>query len=134
MIDKMNQECEKKPAGTPLGLRRSADRILIECRPTVWATKCRNNRLTTCAPLTGRNSKSERAVKATIDLAGLNPITFAATPNAGTIFVILDDFHKRAGNPEQTSDAIVRSEESANILGIDQKGAAHPIFCPLALT
>src|SRR5256885_13185052 len=39
----------------------------------------------------------------------LNPITFAASPNAGTVFVILDDFHKRAGHPEQTSDAVIRN-------------------------
>ena len=34
-------------------------------------------------------------VKATIDLAGLSPISLTASPNAGTIFVILDDFDKR---------------------------------------
>jgi multidrug efflux pump len=34
-------------------------------------------------------------VKATIDLAGLSPISLTASPNAGTIFVILDDFEKR---------------------------------------
>src|SRR5438876_9798354 len=34
-------------------------------------------------------------VKATIDLAGLSPISLTAAPNAGTIFVILDEFHKR---------------------------------------
>src|SRR5207249_731407 len=34
-------------------------------------------------------------VKATIDLAGLSPISLTASPNAGTIFVILDDFAKR---------------------------------------
>src|SRR5438445_1748855 len=34
-------------------------------------------------------------IKATIDLAGLSPISLTASPNAGTIFVILDDFHER---------------------------------------
>ncbi|HMC27868.1 MAG TPA: efflux RND transporter permease subunit, partial [Verrucomicrobiae bacterium] len=34
-------------------------------------------------------------VRATIDLAGLSPIGLTAAPNVGTIFVILDDFHKR---------------------------------------
>ena len=34
-------------------------------------------------------------VRATIDLAGLSPISFTAAPNTGTIFVILDDFAKR---------------------------------------
>jgi multidrug efflux pump len=54
-----------------------------------------------------RIAKEIPGIKATIDLAGLNPITFAASPNAGTVFIILDDFHKRAGHPKQTSDAIV---------------------------
>ena len=45
-------------------------------------------------------------IKATIDLAGLNPITFATTPNVGTIFVILDEFHKRKKR-SLSSDAIV---------------------------
>src|SRR6185369_2926138 len=34
-------------------------------------------------------------VRATIDLAGLSPISLTASPNAGTIFVILDEFAKR---------------------------------------
>ncbi|HUD84191.1 MAG TPA: efflux RND transporter permease subunit, partial [Candidatus Saccharimonadales bacterium] len=34
-------------------------------------------------------------VKASIDLAGLSPISLSASPNAGTVFVILDDFQKR---------------------------------------
>ncbi|HSU54808.1 MAG TPA: efflux RND transporter permease subunit [Candidatus Dormibacteraeota bacterium] len=68
-----------------------------------------------------RIARSIPGVRATIDLAGLNPITFAASPNAGTIFVILDDFHKRThpdsyGSPtngppltlaDLTSDGIV---------------------------
>jgi multidrug efflux pump len=45
-------------------------------------------------------------VRATIDLAGLSPISLTAAPNAGTIFVILDEFAKRkAGN--LSGDAIV---------------------------
>jgi multidrug efflux pump len=36
-------------------------------------------------------------VKASIDLAGLSPISLSASPNAGTCFVILDDFDKRHG-------------------------------------
>jgi multidrug efflux pump len=36
-------------------------------------------------------------VKASIDLAGLSPISLSASPNAGTVFVILDDFDKRRG-------------------------------------
>jgi multidrug efflux pump len=34
-------------------------------------------------------------IKATIDLAGLSPVSLTASPNAGTIFIILDDFEKR---------------------------------------
>lgn len=45
-------------------------------------------------------------VKATIDLAGLSPISLTASPNAGTIFVILDDFEKRK-KTGRTSDLIV---------------------------
>ena len=36
-------------------------------------------------------------VKASIDLAGLSPISLSASPNAGTVFVILDEFGKRRG-------------------------------------
>jgi multidrug efflux pump len=36
-------------------------------------------------------------IKATIDLAGLSPISLSASPNAGTVFVILDDFDNRHG-------------------------------------
>lgn len=45
-------------------------------------------------------------VKATIDLAGLSPISLTASPNAGTIFVILDDFKERM-KKGLTSDVIV---------------------------
>jgi multidrug efflux pump len=36
-------------------------------------------------------------VKASIDLAGLSPISLTSSPNAGTLFVILDDFENRLG-------------------------------------
>ncbi|MHB8523469.1 MAG: efflux RND transporter permease subunit [Limisphaerales bacterium] len=45
-------------------------------------------------------------VKATIDLAGLSPISLTASPNAGTIFVILDDFDQRR-QPSRSGSAIV---------------------------
>jgi multidrug efflux pump len=45
-------------------------------------------------------------VKATIDLAGLSPISLTASPNAGTIFVILDEFSKRKAK-NLTGEAIV---------------------------
>ncbi len=53
-----------------------------------------------------RIARSTPGVKATIDLAGLSPISLTASPNAGTIFVILDDFDKRQGNG-LTSDHIL---------------------------
>ncbi len=55
-------------------------------------------------------------VKATIDLAGLSPISLTASPNAGTIFVILDDFAKRS-HPSLSGNAIVGSlrRDSAGI-------------------
>ncbi len=56
-----------------------------------------------------RVSKIVRAhpgVKASIDLAGLNPISLTASPNAGTVFVILDEFEKRLG-PGLTGEEIV---------------------------
>ncbi len=40
-------------------------------------------------------ARATPGVKATIDLAGLSPISLTASPNAGTLFVILDDFDKR---------------------------------------
>ncbi|HYV29482.1 MAG TPA: efflux RND transporter permease subunit, partial [Candidatus Binatia bacterium] len=42
-----------------------------------------------------RIARGTPGVKATIDLAGLSPISLTASPNAGTIFVILDDFDRR---------------------------------------
>jgi multidrug efflux pump len=45
-------------------------------------------------------------VKATIDLAGLSPISLTASPNAGTIFVILEDFEVRK-KTGRSSDIIV---------------------------
>ncbi len=51
----------------------------------------------------GKIASETRGVKATIDLAGLSPISLSASPNAGTVFVILDDFGNRHG---LTGDAI----------------------------
>jgi multidrug efflux pump len=45
-------------------------------------------------------------IRATIDLAGLSPISLTASPNAGTIFVILDEFSNRT-KASLSSDAIV---------------------------
>jgi multidrug efflux pump len=40
-------------------------------------------------------ARSVPGVKASIDLAGLSPISLSSAANAGTIFIILDDFEKR---------------------------------------
>jgi len=53
-----------------------------------------------------RIARSVPGVKATIDLAGLSPISLTAAPNAGTIFVILDDFSKRT-KPNLSGEAIL---------------------------
>ncbi len=45
-------------------------------------------------------------IKATIDLAGLSPISLTSSPNAGTIFVILDEFENRQ-KPNLSGMAIV---------------------------
>jgi len=50
-------------------------------------------------------ASSTPGIKATIDLAGLSAINLTASPNAGTIFVILDDFKDRT-KQGLTSDAI----------------------------
>jgi multidrug efflux pump len=56
-------------------------------------------------------------VRASIEVAGLNPLSLSATPNAGTVFVILDEFEKRAPLG-QTSERIVAKlrEKVAGIL------------------
>src|SRR5262249_9650857 len=45
-------------------------------------------------------------IKASIELAGLDPITFGASPNAGTGFIILEDFSKRM-KKGRTADVIM---------------------------
>jgi len=45
-------------------------------------------------------------VRATIDLAGLSPVSLTAAPNTGTIFVILDEFSRRR-RPELSAMHIV---------------------------
>jgi len=68
-------------------------------------------------------------VKATIDLAGLSPISLTAAPNAGTIFVILDDFHKR-GKPSLSGPAIA-AEMQKRCAGIQE--AFVGVFPPPAV-
>ncbi len=68
-------------------------------------------------------------VRATIDLAGLNPVGFAVSANVGTIFVILDEFEKRKQD-NLTSDAIV-AELRKNCAGIQEGFVA--VFPPPAV-
>lgn len=42
-----------------------------------------------------------------IELPGFSLMTGGAMPNAGTLFLILDDFEERAGDPERTMDKIL---------------------------
>ncbi len=68
-------------------------------------------------------------VKATIDLAGLSPISLTASPNAGTIFVILDDFDKR--KTSGLSGAAIVAELRRRCAGIQE--AFVGVFPPPAV-
>jgi multidrug efflux pump len=57
-------------------------------------------------------------VKASIDLAGLSPISLSASPNAGTVFVILDDFQKRT--PLGLTGDAVANELRKRLTGIQE--------------
>jgi multidrug efflux pump len=57
-------------------------------------------------------------VKASIDLAGLSPISLSASPNAGTVFVILDDFQKRT--PLGLTGDVVAAELRKRLAGIQE--------------
>jgi len=63
-------------------------------------------------------------VLASIDLAGLSPISLSASPNAGTVFVILDEFGKRRG---LTGDMIA-ADLRQRLMGI-QEGMVF-VFSP----
>ena len=58
----------------------------------------------------GQMASTTPGVKASIDLAGLSPISLSASPNAGTVFVILDDFGKRRGLTGDTIAANLRKQ------------------------
>ncbi len=62
--------------------------------------------------------RSVPGVKASIDLAGLSPISLTSSPNTGTIFVILDEFEKRM-KPNLTGPAIV-AELRRRLAGIQE--------------
>jgi multidrug efflux pump len=57
-------------------------------------------------------------VKASIDLAGLSPISLSASPNAGTVFVILDDFQKRT--PKGLTGDVIANELRKRLAGIQE--------------
>src|SRR5579872_2855421 len=57
-------------------------------------------------------------VKASIDLAGLSPISLTSSPNAGTIFVILDEFAKRTGRG--LTDQVIIADLRSHLGGIQE--------------
>jgi multidrug efflux pump len=69
-------------------------------------------------------ASSTKGVKASIDLAGLSPISLSESPNAGTVFVILDEFGARRG---LTADQIA-NDLRAKLAGI-QEGMVF-VFTP----
>jgi multidrug efflux pump len=57
-------------------------------------------------------------VKASIDLAGLSPISLTSSPNAGTVFVILDDFQKRT--PLGLTSDVIAAKLRQGVTGIQE--------------
>ena len=57
-------------------------------------------------------------VKATIDLAGLSPISLSASPNAGTVFVTLDDYQKRT--PHGLTGEVIAADLRRKLAGIQE--------------
>jgi multidrug efflux pump len=57
-------------------------------------------------------------VQDSIDLAGLSPITLSASPNAGTIFVILDKFPKRT--PRGLSAEVIAANLRQRLMAIEE--------------
>ena len=57
-------------------------------------------------------------VKASIDLAGLSVISLSASPNSGTIFVILDDFEKRT--PKGLTGSVILADLRKRLAGIQE--------------
>ncbi len=63
-------------------------------------------------------ARATPGVKASIDLAGLSPISLTSSPNAGTIFVILDEFAKRT--PQGLTDQAITAELRKRLAGIQE--------------
>jgi multidrug efflux pump len=57
-------------------------------------------------------------IKASIDLAGLSPISLTASPNAGTVFVILDDFKNRT--PRRLTGDVIAAELRRRLAGVQE--------------
>ncbi len=57
-------------------------------------------------------------VKASIDLAGLSPISLSASPNSGTVFVILDDYQKRT--PLGLTGVVIADDLRKRLAGIQE--------------
>ncbi|HEY3913258.1 MAG TPA: efflux RND transporter permease subunit, partial [Verrucomicrobiae bacterium] len=57
-------------------------------------------------------------VKASIDLAGLSPISLSASPNSGTVFIILDDFQKRT--PKGLTGLVIADDLRKRLAGIQE--------------
>ena len=55
----------------------------------------------------GRLSREVPGVKATVEFPGFNPLIGANLPNAGAMYISLEEFADRKGNPAKSSDAIM---------------------------
>jgi multidrug efflux pump len=55
----------------------------------------------------GRLAREVPGVKATVEFPGFNPLVSANLPNAGAMYIPLNDFSERAGHPELSADAIM---------------------------
>ncbi len=55
----------------------------------------------------GRLAREVRGVKATVEFPGFNPLVGANLPNAGAMYISLDEFSEREGHPELSADAIM---------------------------
>ncbi len=58
-----------------------------------------------------------------VNIVGFSGATRTAAPNAGAVFVVLDPFEKRAGNPDQTASALQKT--LIQKLSVIQEGRVH---------
>jgi multidrug efflux pump len=57
-------------------------------------------------------------IKASIDISGLSVISLSASPNSGTIFVILDDFQERT--PKGLTGDVIAADVRLRLMGIQE--------------